>query len=158
MALPISRQQVIIEKYMAFALISLGIVVLCFIFPFIALVLFKVEVDMGKVFLSVLTIYPGLLILTAITTLISVTVRRKTTAIGVMTGFVIASYFLNFIGNAASETIVASLRGLSIFYYTEGQSVALGTYSPVGSIALLVVSGIIVGLSIVMFERRDIGI
>lgn len=158
MSLPIKRQDVIIEKYAAFALISVGVVAFCFILPAIAMIAFNVEVNLAKIFVSVLTIYPGLLFLIAITALVSVVVRRKMTAVGIVTGFIVASYFLNLLGGAASESILATLRGLSIFYYSDGQSVILDTFSPLGLIAVLLVSLVLVGLSITMFERRDIGV
>lgn len=158
MALPVSRQSIIIEKYLALTLISAGIVALCIALPVIGLVMFGVETDLGKVVLSILTIYPGLLLIIAISGLIAVIVRRKVTAIGLAAGFIVASYFLNFIGESATESFAEQLRGLSLFYYTNGQSIVLDAFNPLGLVALIVVSCLIVLVTVQAFQRRDIGL
>jgi len=158
LALPITRTQVIVEKSIAFALLSLGVILLCIIYPIIGIFLFNVEVNIGTVILSILTIYPGILLIMMVTSLIGTIARRKMTIIGLSTTFIMVSYFANFLGSAASESFAATLQKLSFFYYTNGEEVVFGTFNPLTSVALIMVALICAGLSVTMFNRRDIGL
>lgn len=158
LALPISRTQVVIEKVLAYSLTTLGIIVLCIAFPLAAIVLSNAEVDTGKIVLSILSIYPGLMLIIGVTSLIGTTVKRRTTAIGLSAVFVIGSYVLNILGGIAGESIVGTLQGLSYFYHTDGQAIILDTYNPLTSLMLIAVTIGCIGLAIMMFNRRDIGV
>jgi len=158
LSLPITRTQVITEKLIAFALLSLGVIALCIIFPLIGVAIFNVEVNIGKVILSILTVYPGILLIMGVTSLIGTVARRRLTTIGLSAGFIMASYFINFLGNAASESFAATLQQFSFFYYTNGETVILDTFNPLTSIVLIIVASIFAGLSVMMFNRRDIGL
>ena len=155
---PLSRAQVIIEKFIAYAILSLGVIVFCILYPLIGVMIFNVEVNVGKVILSILTIYPGLLLIIAVTCLIGATVRRRSTAIGLATVFIITSYFANFLGESASESFAAILQQFSYFHYTNGEAVILDAFNPLTSLSLIIVAIICVGLSVMMFNRRDIGL
>lgn len=158
LALPVSRSRFVIEKSSAHIVMSLIIVSFCVVLPAIAIVLFRVEVDMGKVLLSIASIYPGILLVTGVSSFIGTCVRRRTTAIVLAALFVIGSYFLNFLGSVASETPAGVLQELSYFYHTNGQTVILNTFNPLASLALMIVALGCMGLSIVQFNRRDIGL
>jgi ABC-2 type transport system permease protein len=158
LALPITRTQVIIEKSIAVVLLAFGVIVLCIIYPLIGIVIFNVEVDKVKVIVSILTVYPGILVIMGVTSLIGTIVRRRSTTIGLSIGFILVSYFLNFLGNAASETFAPTLQQLSFFYYTNGEAVVLNTFNPLTSIILIVVAVICFGIMIITFNRRDIGL
>ena len=158
LALPITRTQVIIEKSIAFAILSLGVVLLCILYPLIGIVVFSVEVNVGKVILSILSIYPGILLIMAVTSLIGTIARRRLTTIGLSAGFIMVSYFINFLGNAASESFAATLQQFSFFYYTNGEAIILDTFNPLTSVVLIAVAVICAGFSVTMFNRRDIGL
>jgi len=158
LSLPISRTQVIIEKVTAYALITLFLLIICAIMPVIAITMFSVEINVAKVILGVLSIYPGILLLIAVTGLISVLVRRRITAIGLTVVFILISYFMNFLGNSASDTFLETVQQFSYFYYTDGQAIITDTYNPLTSIAILIVAVGCVALSIRQFNHRDIGL
>ena len=50
------------------------------------------------------------------------------------------------------------MQGLSYFSYAQGEEIVMGGYDPAGTIGLLIVALIGFGLSVKMFERRDIGL
>ena len=158
LALPITRTQIIIEKLIAYALLSFGVIILCIIYPLIGIAFFNVEVNVGKVIISILTVYPGILLIMAVTSLIGTVARRRITTIGLSAGFIMVSYFVNFLGNAASESFAATLQQLSFFYYTNGEAVILDTFNPLTSITLVLVAVIVAGFSVMTFNRRDIGL
>lgn len=158
LALPVSRMAIIIEKFIAYAVLSLGIIAFCIVIPLLGIIIFNVEADVGKIVLSTLNIYPGILLIISVTCLIGTIVRRRMTAMGLSAGFVIVSYFVNFLGESASETFAATLQQLSLFNHTNSESIILDAFSPVGSIVLLIVTVICVGCAVMMFDRRDVGL
>lgn len=158
LSLPISRTQFIVEKSIASALISLAIVLCCIFFPLTAIVMLNIEADTAKIAISILNIYPGLLLITAVTSLLATIMRRRTAAIGFAAAFVIGSYVLNILGEAVSGTFAALLQNLSLFHYANGEAIVLGAFNPLTPIGML---GVVLGcfaLSVIMFNRRDIGL
>jgi len=158
LALPISRTQVILEKFVAYALITLALIIISTIMPLIAIAIFSVELDVTKVVFGVLSIYPGILLLIAVTGLFGVLARRRITAIAYTVVFILVSYFINFLGNSATDSFATTLQQFSIFYYTDGQAVITDTYNPLTAIALLIVTGACIVASIRQFNRRDLGL
>jgi len=158
LALPISRTQVIIEKFIAYALITIALIVICTVMPLLAVGVFRVELDARKIILGVLSIYPGILLLIAITSLFSVLARRRITAIGLTVVFILGSYVVNFIGNSVSDSTWKALQQFSYFYHTDGHTVVNGTYTPLTSLLILAVALLCVALSIRQFKHRDIGL
>ena len=158
LSLPISRTQFIVEKFIAFALISLIIILCCIIFPVAAIAALNMETDIGKIIASLLNVYPGLLLITAVTTLLTVVIRRRAAAIGLAAAFVIGSYVINIIGQAASGALATLLQNLSFFHHVNGEDVVLDTFNPLTPLALLGAVLICFALSVVMFNRRDIGL
>lgn len=158
LALPISRTQVIIEKFTAYMLITVALIIVTTVMPLIAIALFNVEVDPAKVIFGVLSVLPGILLLIAVTALFSVLVRRKTTAIGLTVVFILVSYFANFLGNSATDSFAVTLQQFSYFYYTDGQAIITDTYNPLTSLALIAVALGFLAVTINLFNRRDIGL
>lgn len=158
LAMPISRAQVIIEKFTAYALITFALIIVCILMPLIAVSLFSVELDVTKIIFGVLSIYPGILLLIAVTSLFSVLARRRVTAIGFTVVFILVSYFINFLGNAATDSFAVVLQQISLFNYTDGQAIITDTYNPLTSLAILLVTIGCVAMSIRQFNHRDIGL
>ena len=158
MSLPISRGQFLIEKTLAFALIIFGIILCCIVFPVLALIAFNVDADMGVVVSSVLNIYPGLLLVMVVTSLLATILRRRSVAIGIAAAFVLGSYVFNLVGNAASGAIADLMSQLSFFHYASGEDLVMGTYDPAGTVGLIAVVLICFAASINRFNRRDLGL
>ncbi len=158
LALPISRSQFIIEKTIAWALISLGIILCCLVFPVVTLLALNVEADLGKVAGSILNVYPGILIVSTVTSLLATILRRRSVAIGIAAAFVLASYIFNIIGGSASGALADFMQQLSFFHHVYGESIVLGTYEPAGTIGLVAAAVICFAAAISMFNRRDIGL
>ena len=158
MAMPISRTQFIVEKTIAYALISLGIILCCIAFPLLALVAFGVDADVGVVVTSIFNLYPGVLLVSTVTSLLATILRRRSIAVGIAAAFVIGSYIFNLIGNSASGAIADLMQQLSFFHHGSGERIVLGTFDPAGSIGVIVIVLICFAASISMFNRRDLGL
>ncbi len=158
LALPISRTQIMIEKFIAYVLITLLLIIVCIVMPLIAIALFNVELDTSKIILSVLSVYPGILLLVTVTSLFTVFARRRITAISLTVVFILVSYFINFLGNSASNSFAVTLQQLSYFHHTDGHTIVTETYTPLTSLAILMIAIGCLALSIRQFNRRDIGL
>lgn len=158
LSLPLSRTQFIVERSIAWGLISLAIILCCIFFPVIAIVMLNMEADIAKVIASILNLYPALLLITAVTSLLAALMRRRAAAIGLAAAFVIGSYVLNILGQAVSGTLAALLQNLSFFHHVNGEAIVLDAFNPLTPLGLLGVTAICFGLSVMMFNRRDIGL
>lgn len=158
LSLPLPRRRLVVEKFLAY---SLGLMVILAI-SFVGLLLGNqnsaLKVDGMRLLESTFQMLPGGLLILAFTTVAGVTFRTRGTAAGAASVFVIASYFLNFLGEAASETFVGQVRALSFFYYYDPNSVIRNGINW-GSFAFLaLISVTLFAASIRQFQRRDIGL
>ena len=158
MSLPISRSSYLLERWIGYAAIGLGILLLCAAITLFGLVLFGVDAQMDLVLISILNLYPGALLVMTVTGLLALIARRRALAIGLSAAFVVASYVFNLIGGAASGAIADLMRGLSFFSYTQGEEIVLGNYDPASTLLLLLVVLVGFALSVRMFISRDIGV
>lgn len=158
LSLPISRRAFLLEKWLAYALLAFGIVLISALLPTLTAIGLGIDADIGIIFGSILAVYPGALIVITATVLLSTLFRRRIAAIAAVAAFVIGSYMFNIIGSAASGAIADLLQGLSYFSHVGGESIVAGEYEPGGTLGLLVAAGIGFALSAHFFDRRDIGI
>jgi putative exporter of polyketide antibiotics len=72
--------------------------------------------------------------------------------------FVVGSYFVDFLGGAASGSLADALRALSFFSYYDATTV-MQTGLNWGSVALLLgVTAALVAGALWFFQRRDVGV
>jgi len=83
--------------------------------------------------------------------------RRKNQAVGAAAIFVLASYVVDFAGNAASESPIARLRALSFFAYYDNAHVMQTGLNGAYIVLLLGLAAMLVAASVWCFQRRDIG-
>lgn len=158
LSLPIARTAYLAERWVGYALIGLGILLLCSAITLMGVVAFGADTQADLIFFSILNIYPGMLLVMTVTCLLTALLRRRAAAIGIATVFVITSYIFNVIGGAASGALAEVMEQLSYFSYAKGEDIVLGTFDLSSTVALLVVMLVGFGLSIRLFERRDIGL
>lgn len=159
LSLPIPRWRVVLERFLAFALIIVFMLALTAVsMALVAQTNSGVQFDSGKIIVGVVNMLPGSLTVLAFTTFAGALVRSRSTAAAVAAGFVVLSYFIDFIGNAASETAAAALRVLSFFRYYDGGHI-MSTGLQWGNVLVLVVaSAVLIVGSLWFFQHRDIGL
>ncbi len=157
LSLPVPRWRVVVEKFAAYTLMFLIIVALSLGGLWLATSLTTLPVNMGRVLESGVAMIPVVLVMMALTTLIAVVVRRKATAVALTSGIIVGSYFIDFLGRAASGTAADSLRLVSFFNYYDFQAI-IQTGIRIGDVVLLVVvTLVLLGGTVWAFARRDIG-
>lgn len=158
LALPVARWRIIVEKFAAIVLIVTAIALISFVGLLAGQLTTELEIDLDLVFIGVLSAVPGILLMVAFTALAGVVMRRRSTAMGLAATFIIASYFINFIGGAASGSAAAAIKPLSFFNYYDSQRI-LEEGLVWGDMAVLLVATLVfLGGALWFFERRDVGI
>ncbi len=158
LSLPISRGAYLLERWIGYAIIALGILLLCAGMTLLAIGAFNVDADSGEILASILNLYPGILLVMAVTSLLTALIRRRAVALALAAVFVVASYVFNIIGGMASGGIAELMQQLSFFNYLNGEAIVMGNYEPAGTIGLLIATVIGIALSVQMFSRRDLGL
>ncbi len=158
LSLPVERARVVIEKFLAYGVSCIGVVLLIYLSLHLGVFLGGVELDVLRLAEVTFYLIPLMVFIMAATVLIGVLVRRRTVALGIVTAFVIVSYMLQTIGLAAEGTVAESIGVVSFLtYYNAGDILSQGFIWPhiagfvIGSAALL-------AASLYRYERRDIGL
>lgn len=158
LALPISRRRVMVEKYAAYLLMSAAIVLIAYTGLILGRMMGTLPFSMDRMLLAGIPMTLGIWLVIAATAAAGVVFRRKSTAMMVVVSFIVLSYFLNFIGNAASDTAAASVKALSFFQYADAQGVVQHGLALSSLVILAVVTALLFAASVWLFERRDVGV
>ncbi len=159
LSLPIPRWHIIIERFLAYTLIIVLMLLLSFAGLWIGQVTTPgLSLDLGRMGEGVINLLPSTLLVLAFTVLVGALARSRSLAVAAAAVFVVASYFIDFIGAAASETAAASLRVVSFYsWYNGGQimftGLEWGRVLPLLALAVVMLMG-----SLWFFERRDVSV
>ena len=158
LSLPVERARVVIEKFLAYAVSCIGVVLLIYLGLHLGVFLGGVELDVLRLAEVTFYLIPLMVFIMAATVLIGVLVRRRTVALGIVTAFVIVSYMLQTIGLAAEGTVAESIGVVSFLtYYNAGDILSQGFIWP-HIAGFVIVSGALLVASLYRYERRDIGL
>ena len=158
LSLPVERARVIIEKFVAYGVSCIGVVVLIYLGLHLGVILGGVELDVLRLAEVTFYLIPLMVFIMAATMLIAVLARRRTVALGIVTAFVIVSYMLQTIGLAAEGTVAEPIGAISFLtYYNTGNILEQGFIMP-HIAGFVILSGVLLLASLYRYERRDIGV
>ncbi len=124
LGLPIPRWRLVLERLLAYGLAALVIVLITFVGMWASLIATpQLEIDTGRLFVATINILPGTLLVLAVTTLLGTVLRRRGQAVLLAVLFVVGSYFVDFLGAAASGSLAGALRVLSYYHYYDSTGV-----------------------------------
>jgi ABC-2 type transport system permease protein len=162
LSMPIRRWRVVLEKFLAYAVIMGGVVAI----SHVAMVLATQNSPVLRPMLTIGTparlaecsfnMIPSLLLVLAFTVFVSTLVRRRSTAATIAAVFVIASFLMEMIGRSAPSA--DKLRLLSFYSYYDSAAVMKDGLAWGNVIGLLAVAAIMLVGAVVAFQRRDISI
>lgn len=159
MSLPVARIRFILERLVAYALMTIVIVLIATVGMLIGVAMTpSLALDPGRVTMGMLNFIPGTLLTLTFTAMIGAVIRRRSTAMIIAAVFVVGSYFLDTLGEAASETAAGVLRALSYFAYFDGSNVMQNGLNASNIAVLLVAALVCAGVSLWAYDRRDIGL
>jgi ABC-2 type transport system permease protein len=159
MSLPVSRARFVLEKLLAYALMTVGVVLMATAGTLLGVAMTpSLALDAGRVMMGMLNFFPATLLTLMFTAMIGALIRRRSTAMAIAVAFVVGSYFLDTIGAAAAETVAGALRAVSYFTYFDGSQMLQHGLN-LGNILVLLVASVVFGaISLWAYERRDIGV
>ncbi|MEZ4672473.1 MAG: ABC transporter permease subunit [Anaerolineae bacterium] len=157
LSLPLPRWRLIVEKFAAYTVLTTGILAIGFLGLLFGQQATAIDVRISRLLESTFNVLPSVLLIIAFTGLAGALFRRKSTATAVSAIFVIGSYFVDFIGRAASDSFINQLRVVSFFNYYDNDGVMRDGLAW-GNIGLLaVITLVLVGGAVWFFQRRDVG-
>lgn len=158
LAQPVARWRIIVEKFAAYFVLTLGVVAVALGGLLLGMNNSSLAVNVGNLVQSALNMLPSLTLMIAFTMFIATVVRRRTTALALAVIFIVGSFFIDFLGSSASGTLADALRAISFFAYYDEQTVILKGMDIGKALALLAASGALLAASLWFFERRDVGV
>lgn len=158
LSLPLPRWRIVVEKFLAYALMIVVIIALSFVGLYVGNQASAVKVDISHLGAGIINILPGTLLMLAFTMFVAVLFRTKGLATATASFFLIGSYLLNFLGQAATGTAADQIRGISFFYYYDYNNVLVNGLNGGNILLLVVIAALLFGGSIWLFQRRDVGV
>jgi len=157
LSLPLPRWRLLAEKTLAYALMLSGAIMIAGLGLCLGVVITPaVKVDLWKLIVSSFNIIPSTLLVLVFTVFAGAITRRKSFATGLAAVFVVASYFIDTLGRAASTSFANTVRTLSFFKYYDGTAVMQYGLAWGNILLLVAVSLALVGAAVWRFQRRDI--
>ena len=149
LSLPLPRWRVILEKYAAYTVTMMVILVILYLGILLGVFLADVSLDLGLMRATVFNILPSMLFIMGFTTLVGAFVSQTRLVLGIVAAYIIASFLLDVVGDMGMGTIAENLSYLSFFRY--GDSVAVMQrgleWSHVGAF-------ILIGIALMLFSAR----
>ncbi len=158
LSLPLARWQLVAERFAAYTVITVLIMLVSFSGFLIGTFLSPIEISLDRMFLGVLNVIPGTLTIIAITAFAATVVRRKGMALGATAGVVAASYFLDFLAESADNAALTAASKLSLFTYYDSQGVVASGLVWADVFILLTATSALFAGAVWAFQRRDVGL
>jgi ABC-2 type transport system permease protein len=158
LALPIPRWRVVIERFFAYALIAILIVVVAFGGLWVGILSSPLEINVTRMMEGSINMIPSFLLMIAFTMFVGAVARRKGTALAAAAIFIVGSYFINFLGASASGSLADTLQAVSFFSYYNSEDVLLNGLNIGNMVLLLGVTAALVVGTVWSFNRRDVGV
>ncbi|HEX2621691.1 MAG TPA: ABC transporter permease subunit, partial [Phototrophicaceae bacterium] len=154
LSMPVSRWSIIVEKFAAYVVIAAGIIAVSYAGLMMGISSSTLELNTARITDSTINMLPSILLVMAVTLFTGTLARRRSTAIAISAVFVVASYFINSLGSAASGTLADSLRFVSFFNYYDNSGVMTNGLNIANIAILLVVTMFLVAGSLWFYRRR----
>ena len=158
LSLPVPRWRVVTEKFLAFALSAVVVVVAMLIGFWLGVQVTHQDLNSGEILSSVINTLPIMLFVLACTVFIGVAVRHKKMAIAIAVIFILYSYSLDSIGTMAAGSFAENVRILSFFKYYDNMGTMRSGISFLNAGGLVAAAALLMGASLWLWERREIGV
>jgi ABC-2 type transport system permease protein len=159
LALPVARWRIIIERFVAFVLLALLIVVLMFVGIFVGSRFTGIEYNLGGLFLASLVLVLPIVVMIALTAFLGAWLRRKSMVIAIAAIVIVTSYFVDSLGSAITDGFMANVRYTSFFAYADLNAVVMANgVNLLDMVVLLGLIAVLMGGALYFWQRRDVGI
>ena len=159
LSLPVRRWEILLERFLAYLVSMVVILIVTFLGLLLGVRLAGLDANLGRIAEALAASLPLLSVMLAFTMLIGTLLRGRRLVLAVAAGFVIGSYMLETVGNMLRDTgLSGALETFSIYNYFNVNSI-VQTGVIWGDIAGLIIAALILlGASLWLFQRRDVGL
>ena len=157
---PMPRAQFLLERFLAYAL-NIAILILLVVGGlYLGIMTVNLEQPLNATKLAVMTLnlIPVMVLVMAATIFVGALISRRQTVITIMTIFIITSYAIQTIGGMVTAQWMNTVKALSFFTYYNVQSMMERGVVVSDVMVLVVISIILLGASLYVFEQRDIAV
>jgi beta-exotoxin I transport system permease protein len=149
---PVSRWQLVVGNFVATAISTLGIVAILGLFTWVPAVLLDVDLSLEKTAEATLNLWPLCVFFGGLAMLCSALFHRRVLAIAIPGFVLVATYFINALGDAVED--LEDAQPLTVFHYY-GSAIEDGMdWSNFSGVTLAAL--VLVFLAALAFGRRDI--
>jgi len=158
LSLPVERWQIIVEKFIAYTLSIAMLSFMIFVGLAVGATMTAVELDLSVLANVAINLFPLMTFVLATTIAVGAFVSDRRTAMGIITGFVVASFMVQTVGGMLQGTLNEIITSISFFTYYDAAGVVGSGLNPVNITLLLGIAIVLIGASVWNWERRDIAV
>ncbi len=158
LSLPVQRMRLVIEKFAAYSVSIVGLVVMIYLGMYAGVAISGIELDMARLTEVTFYLVPVMIFIMAVTMVIAAIIRRRQIALGLMTAYIIVSFMLQTIGAAAEGTIAESIGSVSFFTYYNAANIMTDGFVAAHLVGFFGLSALFLAAAVYRYERRDIGV
>jgi ABC-2 type transport system permease protein len=157
LSVPIPRWRVVVEKALAYSALTALVLLSNHLILWVATLISPVfETTFGALLAANLSMFPIVVAIMAMTALLGVVLRRRGAALGVASGVVVLTYFVDVIGQSTQNG--EALRAFSFFRYVNTGEALRDGLALGNVVGLLAVAVILTAGAVALFQRRDVGL
>lgn len=158
LSLPVGRWQLILERYTAYVVMTVGVVLMAYLGLLLGSLQTGVEINQGKLLAGSINMLPMTLFMMAFTAALAARLRRRASALGVAATYLIASYFMDFLVAALTHPAMEAVSLISFFTYYDSRAVMRQGLVIANILVLVVALVVFMAAALYFFQRRDIAV
>ncbi|MGE0056954.1 MAG: ABC transporter permease subunit [Dehalococcoidia bacterium] len=155
LAQPVSRRRLVLEKMFGLVACTFAIIIVTAVGWLLSVPFVDIDISYGALLLATAGIAPLALAFEAIALWATAALPDRKLATGIVTLVAIVSYLAAYLASVVD--VLAPLRWASLFHYHDGTNALSHGLHPGGTVVLLLVTAVFAFLTLLAFERREIG-
>lgn len=158
LSLPLQRSQIIFEKFLAYSIDIVVLVMLLLGGLFLGVALVDFDLEIAGLVQVTLNLIPVLVFVLAVTVFVGALINRRQTVVLIVTGFIMASFIIQTVGGMTDAVWMSTIESVSFFTYYNVETILKNGIVLTNVVGLLAFAVVLVWGSQVVFTRRDIGV
>lgn len=157
LSLPLSRRRLMLEKFLAYSLLIVAVMVVATAGLIAGTIFNGVAVNTGLLLILSVSLIPLLIFVLALTAFLGAVFPRKRLVTGTITGIIAVSFLLYTVATMITADWMNIPAALSFFSYYDPQLIlSRGGFMPLEMSVLLAGALLLMGSSLWFFEQRDL--
>lgn len=158
LSLPLPRTQLVLEKFIAYAINIVIMLLMVLGGLMLGLQFIDLELNVSGLTAVTLNLIPVMIFVLAMTIFVGAVIGKRQTVVAVMTLFVVASFIVQTVGAMITANWFDPIEALSFFSYYNVEAILESGVVAAHIIGLSVLAILLLGGSLFSFGRRDIAV